>query len=341
MAGNFVTLLLGTLALGASPDAGATPGLACGEAVCWESTLSGADGATLPITPAPNVLLGEVVKLTLDVAAPEDAGIFVPSNPALDSWRLVRSTKPAVAAPTGSSKTTRTVLELRALRVGAKAIPPIEVTWRLADGTTGNFSTERRLVSVRGRLDNEQDPALGVAPPPVAVIATSWWRVGLAALLGGGLLALLLAPLVRRLRRGARPAPPPPPPRPAIEVALEALAWLESAEISAAERYAGAVDTLRAYLGGRYDFDGLESTTAEFLEELRPLDIDGVATTEIETILHDADLVKFAKLIPSDEEALRLVQRVREIVIATWVAPDEEEQGQESLPEVSQEEASS
>ena len=86
---------------------------------------------------------------------------------------------------------TRTELQLRALRMGAKAIPPIEVTWRLADGTSGSFETPRRLVRVRGRLDNERDPALGEAPEPVEVIATNWLLVTLATLLGGALLALV------------------------------------------------------------------------------------------------------------------------------------------------------
>jgi len=214
-------------------------------------------------------------------------------------------------------------MTLRALRMGAEAIPPIEVSWRLADGTTGSFETPRRRVRIAGRLDNEQNPALGGSPLPVSVVATNWLLVTLVTLLGGALIALVLAPLVRRLRRGRAPEPPPPPPRPANEVALEALAWLESAELSPEERYAGAVDALRAYLGGRYDFDGLESTTAELMDELAACEVDGVATTEVHAILDDADLGKFAKLVPSADEAMALVHRVREIVLATWVEEPE------------------
>jgi hypothetical protein len=294
--------------------------LSCDEPVCVSATLHQADGTEFTGEGLARATLGEVLEWTVDVAAPSDAGVFVPSNPALGSFRLVRSLQEDLPVPAGSGqRRTRTRLTLRALRMGAEAIPPIEITWRLADGSTGSFETPRRRVRVAGRLDNEQDPALGGRPLPASVVATNWMLVTLAMLLGGALLAVLLTPLVRRLRRGRALAPPPPPPRPANEVALEALAWLESAELSPEERYGGAVDTLRAYLGGRYEFDGLESTTAELKVELDERETDGAANSKVHAILDDADLVKFAKLIASAEEAMALVHRVREIVLATWV----------------------
>jgi hypothetical protein len=167
----------------------------------------------------------------------------------------------------------------------------------------------------------------------VAVIATNWWLVGLATLLGGGLLALVLVPLVARWRRAEPLGPPPVPPRPANEVALEALETLERAEIDPAQRYAGVVDTLRAYLGGRYGVDAMESTSAELMMQVALLEMSGVATTEIGAILDDADLVKFAKLVPSEAEAMTLLDRVREIVLTTWEEPAaQEEPGPEPEP---------
>jgi hypothetical protein len=318
------TTLLALALVAASPPAVAQ-NLDCPDDVCWEARLTRADGAPLAGGDAPTVVLGEVLVLTVDVLAPRDAGVFVPTNPALGPWRLVRAASPELPEPPGEGKKLRRrTLEIRALRMGAKAIPPIEVTWRLADGTTGSFETERELVRVRGRLDNEQDPALSAAPSPVPVVATNWLLVGLATLLCGGLVTLLLLPLIRRLRGGAEQAEPPPPPRPANEVALEALAWIEGADLTAEERYALAVDALRAYLGGRYGFDAMESTTAELMAELEPLSVDGVGLPEIQAILDDADLVKFAKLIPTQDEALTLVARAREIVLSTWVEPEHE-----------------
>ena len=326
-------LWLTTLVLTTTRPSSAPGGdrLDCGEPVCWSAVLHEADGQPFSGQGLAQARLGEVLEWTIDIAAPGDAGVFVPTNPALGSFRLVRSVEESLPAPADTNqRRTRTRLQLRALRMGAEAIPPIEVSWRLADGTSGSFETPRQRVRVAGHLDNEQNPALGDRPAPVSVVATNWWLVTLVTLLGGALLAVVLAPLVRRLRRGRGPEPPPPPPRPANEVALERLAWLEQAELPADERYAGAVDALREYLGGRYEFDGLESTTAELMEELAARDVDGVAHAEVQSILDDADLVKFAKLVPSGDEARALIVRVREIVVATWrEAPptDDSDQG--------------
>ena len=68
------------------------------------------------------------------------------------------------------------------------------------------------------------------------------------------------------------------------------------------------------------------------MEELASCAVDGVATSEVHAILDDADLVKFAKLIPSADDAMGLVVRVREIVLATWVEEAEPEPVAEAAP---------
>ncbi len=196
----------------APQTAPASDALTCDEPVCWSAALYQADGSEFTGEGLARATLGEQLEWTVDVAAPSDAGVFVPTNPALGSFRLVRSLQEDLPVPEGSGqRRTRTRLTLRALRMGAEAIPPVEVTWRLADGSTGSFETPRRRVRVAGRLDNEQDPALGGRPLPVPVVATNWLLVTLAMLLGGALLAVLLTPLVRRFRRGGALEPPPPP----------------------------------------------------------------------------------------------------------------------------------
>ena len=127
-------LLLNTAPV--EPQQGSDP-LGCSEPVCWTAVLLEADGKEAPENELARVTLGETLEWTLDVSAPEDAGVFVPSNPALGSFRLVQSVEEALpVAGESKERRTRTRMKLRALRMGAEAIPPIEVTWRLADGTT-------------------------------------------------------------------------------------------------------------------------------------------------------------------------------------------------------------
>jgi hypothetical protein len=55
-------------------------------------------------------------------------------------------------------------------------------------------------------------------------------------------------------------------------------------------------------LGDRYGFDGLECTTREMLGELRRATPRIPVLDEIERSLRQADLVKFARLTPTEAE---------------------------------------
>lgn len=117
-------------------------------------------------------------------------------------------------------------------------------------------------------------------------------------------LALVLA--IRKLApKLARPKKLPPPPLP-WETALAELRRVEADRLLESERYEEHLDrvsdALRAYLGHRYGFDGLESTTRELLRQLMEKASDFPFEREVRTILHRADLVKFAKKPPEREE---------------------------------------
>jgi hypothetical protein len=115
----------------------------------------------------------------------------------------------------------------------------------------------------------------------------------------------------------ARPVPPPPPPRPPWEVALEELFDVRHAGLVAegrlAEHFDRVSDTVRKYLGARYGFDGLESTTREALQVLRKI-TPAVPLEAIEGFLRQADLVKFAKTTPSAEDGELALVRAEHIV---------------------------
>jgi hypothetical protein len=80
-------------------------------------------------------------------------------------------------------------------------------------------------------------------------------------------------------------------------------------------------DAVRAYLGARYGFDGLESTTDEILSALRRVSTGGVTHPEIAGFLQSSDLVKFANHAPSVEECLTVLDAGEKIVRATIPAP--------------------
>jgi hypothetical protein len=133
----------------------------------------------------------------------------------------------------------------------------------------------------------------------------------------GAIAAWLLGKWFRR----ARPVPPPPPPRPPWEVALEELFDVRHAGLIAegrfAEHFDRVSDALRKYLGARFGFDGLESTTREALTVLRSMTPPVAPLDAIETFLRQADLVKFAKTVPTAEDGDLALVRAEHIVHET------------------------
>lgn len=285
------------------------------------AAFEGPDGA--PLAPGTHLVLGTPTVLAIRVEAPADARLFVPSNPAIEPFRVEGAPVPPVRTVEGDRATEIHRFHVLPLRMGAKAVDPIEVVWRLPDGSSASVQTARLRVRIDGRLTNEDDPRLAAAPPPVPVITTNWALIWTLTVLGAAALATLVTLLVLRiLRNRLRAAIPPPPPRPANEVALEKLAWLDTADLEPVDRYTRIVDVLREYLGGRYEFDALEATTRELLAALTDGLSDITYRQEVHAVLEDADLVKFARIEPGDDEARELIARVRKVVVGTWVAPE-------------------
>jgi hypothetical protein len=140
--------------------------------------------------------------------------------------------------------------------------------------------------------------------------ALEWIAIGVAL---GGAVAWLAAKWAKRPRAVA----PPPPPRPPWEVALERLDETRHAGLLQANRHGEFFDrvndAVRQYLGARFGFDGLESTTDETLTALRHAPHFSIPLAEIAAFLQHCDLVKFADLTPtlSDcESALREAEHV-------------------------------
>jgi hypothetical protein len=117
---------------------------------------------------------------------------------------------------------------------------------------------------------------------------------------------------------------PPPPPRPPWDVALEELFDVRVAELVKqgrfAEHFDRVSDAVRRYLGARYGFDGLETTTHEALIELRKAVTTTAVLVEVESFLRNADLVKFAKLVPSETECHAALGEAEGIVRRTMPA---------------------
>jgi hypothetical protein len=206
-------------------------------------------------------------------------------------------------------------------------LPPLPIAVSRASGELVTVCTAPHAVSVEDPIANTPNPS--PKGNPIARRQLEIWTaakhaagVALIALVVGALAALLISRWLRRPKK----LPPPPPPRPPWDVALEALHDIRHAGLTREGRFAEVFDrvsdVLRRYLGDRYGYDGLESTTREALGSLRQVSPGIEDLAGIETFMRDADLVKFARLTPSEGECMDLLARAENIVTRTiFIAP--------------------
>jgi hypothetical protein len=148
--------------------------------------------------------------------------------------------------------------------------------------------------------------------------ALSWALLGAAT-------GSVLAWLVYRWLKRPKPTPPPVPPRPPWELALERLDEVRHAGLLETKRFAEFFDrvndAVREYLGARFGFDGLESTTYETLAALRRVPHLVLPLPEVAAFLQDCDLVKFADMTPTPEECESTLRAAEKVVRATMPLP--------------------
>ncbi len=240
--------------------------------------------------------------------------------------------KRVVEAPSGETGPKTFTFELRLLcfEVGEHQLGPIEARVTTEDGELLSLSSDTRTIEVHSVLANEPDPRLKPPTSPVAVEQDDYRLLIALGALGVLVLGALLGWLLMRWwQRRDRPEPAPPPPPPPWETALAELRVLEQQRPAAIaegriEVWVDAVsDSIRGYLGRRFGFHGLESTTDEIAERLATTKALGIAPEEAIAFLGQCDLVKFAKASIADEasrtlieEAFSLVDRTRPKVAA-------------------------
>jgi hypothetical protein len=203
-------------------------------------------------------------------------------------------------------------------------LPPLPIAIARASGEIVTACTTAHTIIVEDPTANEPDARPKPNPAPTRQRET--FTALRNAVYGGavGLVAAVLLGFAARtwMRRPKR-LPPPPPPRPPWEVALEGLedvrraCFIEQGRLG--EHFDQVSHVLRKYLGERYEFDGLESTSREILEALRRRQLNEENTLEIRRFLDECDLVKFANITPTEAQchwlwdvAHGVVQRTRE-----------------------------
>jgi hypothetical protein len=218
--------------------------------------------------------------------------------------------------------------------VGVHELGPVRVRITSAAGDLTEIESNTVSIEVHSILANEPDAQLKPPTDPVIVEQDDYrLLIALGALLAIALGALLAWLFMRWWQKRDRPEPAPPPPPPPWETALAELHELEHSRAAAVtegrtEEWVDAVsDSVRAYLGRRFGFHGLESTTDEIADELRRSTALTIEPQDAVGFLGQCDLVKFAKASLADEASLTLIQEALTLVDQTRPASTVQPEG--------------
>jgi hypothetical protein len=297
-----------------------------------------------------SIHVGDPVELRVTAIHDQKVTVNLPAQLDFGPWISVlkRESAPPERLDDGKVKHEFSI-KLAAFKVGELRIPAIDVTYTYPrEGEPGRtppgvsrVSTEPVTLKVKSVMANEPSPKLKPNAPPVDVMeedeTAKTALIVVGAVLAGVALGLLLFAWLRKRKRRAKPAPPP---RPAHEIAYEKLRRIEESGMiergELVELYFAVSEAVREYLGNRYGFDSLEMTTTELLEAVDPHLTDERIRDEIVEFSEDCDLVKFAKYVPSREEAESVLAQAYSIVKKTlMVRPAEPAEGEspDSAPE--------
>jgi hypothetical protein len=207
-------------------------------------------------------------------------------------------------------------------------LPPIAIAIARANGEFMTICTKAHEIRIEDPTANELDPK--VRPNPPGRAQREEWVFMKQLVLGlavGAAAALLVAWALRRWTRRVRTVPAKPKPLPWV-VALEELERIRRSDLL--EKHQNDVyfdrvsDCVRSYLGARYDFEalehgwsGLETTTHEMKSLLKRVRPPIVHLLTISDFLDEADLVKFARVFPTDGECGEAHRRAEQIVRRT------------------------
>jgi hypothetical protein len=262
------------------------------------------------------LVIGDLLRLTLKLPseASAKAGLHFDEKDLPEDWQFEPESAPITA---GEIR-----LSLHPLKAGELTLPSLAV--KDADGNAV-FRTNPLNVDVGSAIaKDDPKPKEPVDLRPPVELAFPTWVMVTACILAVLLLAAssyAIYRYVKKRKSRSEPVKPAGPPKPEDEVALAALHELQSLRLfekgEFKKHYFKASEILKAYLGERFRFDALESTSTEIVDLLllRKRVSESMAG-QLDGLFKRMDQVKFSDRHPGDE-ASKLVSEIREVVLTT------------------------
>ncbi len=227
---------------------------------------------------------------------------------------------------------------------GEFEIPPLTVFYYTPEDSTAKILTTEKIKIVVESVKASEAGDIRDIKPPVE-IPRNWWMTLRWFALGAGVigLAVLAYWIYRRKKQGKGLLPVREiPPRPPHEIALERINQLRDSDLlengEIKQYYIEISEIIRQYIEGRYFIIAMEMTTTEVLEGLTGAELTGEDFQYFSDFLNRCDLVKFAKVIPSENQNHEILEMACEIVNRTKVVIEESDAEVDEIPQDNQEE---
>lgn len=259
--------------------------------------------------------LGQSQRLFYRIEGPASAQVELPDPAKIDlkPFELTDSSLSSLPSA-GERKAWEVSLKVSAYETGSLELPGLQLLVR-QEGETSNttlvapelkFQVDRVPAREGDQPDMVRD-AKGLSAQGVPLVV---WLALLASLALLALLAWLLRRWWNRPRRQAVEPPLEPYPWALRELALLIQSPLRS-EQRWQEFYDSLTHILRFYLGWRFQLPLLEQTSSE---TLRSLSLEDPFHRHLKEILETADLVKFARMDPHQEQVDNQLERARGLI---------------------------
>lgn len=257
--------------------------------------------------------LGDPIDVILEVTTAESDDVAIPEQ-SFGPFEVFDKSVHVAVDPNGTTRTFRFELRLLCFELGTHTLGPLEIRVTTPNGELRYLKTDVRTIEVRSVFGNEPNAQLLPLTDPVVVEQDDYtllWILGALLAMGlGGLVTWLVLRWWRERERPELEVVPPPP----WEIALAELRALEDrrsrmVQDGLTEAWVDAVsDTVRNYLGRRFGFQGLESTTDEIADRLGRSSELSIEPDDAVGFLGQCDLVKFARASLAEEASTELLQ---------------------------------
>lgn len=275
------------------------------------------------------IRIGEPIKVTVTakvmIYALKGANLKVvfPNLPdSLNHIEIVERTPLDTSGSNEQQKLFKQIITLTSFDSGRWEMPPMKFeVFSVTDGSYDSVFTEPFFIDVNTvAVDTTK-----AFKPIKALRSVGWnildyWPYLLAALLLSA--AIVLYFVFWHKKRKPAVVAAPKPSKPPFQLAMEQLEQLEKEKPWNSDvklYYTQLTDILRQYFEQQFHIAALEQTSAELMQNIKPVTVLNQQRDKLQTILTVADLAKFAKLQPSPQEHEDCLRKA--IALVEWTKP--------------------